>query len=91
MKDSNVTPFPKEKSEQKRVNNYINSLRDKAKKICFIFVRATPIMETLTGIMIAVLIWYSGLLMVAGELKINNFFSFGKGVTFESFIKFFQF
>ena len=68
--------FQKEKSEQKRVNNYINSLRDKAKKICFIFVRATPIMETLTGIMIAVLIWYSGLLMVAGELKINNFFSF---------------
>ena len=68
--------FQKEKNEQKRVNTFINSLRDKSKKIRFIFVRATPIMETLTGIMIAVLIWYSGMLMVQGELKINNFFSF---------------
>ena len=68
--------FQKEKNEQKRVNTFINSLRDKSKKISFIFVRATPIMETLTGIMIAVLIWYSGMLMVQGELKINNFFSF---------------
>ena len=68
--------FQKEKNEQKRVNTFINGLRDKSKKISFIFVRATPIMETLTGIMIAILIWYSGLLMVAGELKINNFFSF---------------
>ena len=68
--------FQKEKNEQKRVNTFINNLRDKSKKISFIFVRATPIMETLTGIMIAVLIWYSGMLMVQGELKINNFFSF---------------
>ena len=68
--------FQKEKNEQKRVNTFINSLRDKSKKISFIFVRATPIMETLTGIMIAVLIWYSGMLMVQGEIKINNFFSF---------------
>ena len=34
------------------------------------------IMETLTGIMIAVLIFYSGKLMSKGELDINNFFSF---------------
>ena len=68
--------FQKEKNEQKRVNTFINSLRDKSKKISFIFVRATPIMETLTGIMIAILIWYSGMLMVQGEIKINNFFSF---------------
>jgi len=68
--------FQKEKNEQKRVNTFINNLRNKSKKISFIFVRATPIMETLTGIMIAVLIWYSGMLMVQGELKINNFFSF---------------
>ena len=33
-------------------------------------------METLTGIMIAVLIFYSGKLMSAGQLDINNFFSF---------------
>ena len=36
----------------------------------------SPIMETLTGIMIAVLIFYSGKLMAKGELNINNFFSF---------------
>ena len=38
--------------------------------------RATPIMETLTGIMIASLIWFSGKLILEGELEINNFFSF---------------
>ena len=36
----------------------------------------SPIMETLTGVMIAVLIFYSGILMSRGELDINNFFSF---------------
>jgi subfamily B ATP-binding cassette protein MsbA len=33
-------------------------------------------METLTGIMIAALIFYSGKLIVSNELGINNFFSF---------------
>ena len=33
-------------------------------------------MEILTGIMIAVLIFYSGKLIISGELAINNFFSF---------------
>ena len=41
-----------------------------------IFTRNTPIMETLTGIMIAALIFYSGILIKNGELEINNFFSF---------------
>ena len=36
----------------------------------------SPIMETLTGFMIAVLIFYSGKLMMQNELDINNFFSF---------------
>ena len=36
----------------------------------------SPIMETLTGIMIAILIFYSGKLMANGDLDINNFFSF---------------
>ena len=36
----------------------------------------SPIMETLTGIMIAILIFYSGKLISKGELDINNFFSF---------------
>ena len=33
-------------------------------------------METLTGIMIAVLIFYSGKLVLKNEIDINNFFSF---------------
>ena len=33
-------------------------------------------METLTGIMIAILIFYSGKLIIRGEIDINNFFSF---------------
>ena len=39
-------------------------------------IRATPIMEVLTGIMIAGFIFYSGRLINTGELGINNFFSF---------------
>ena len=39
-------------------------------------IRATPIMEVLTGIMIAGFIYYSGLFNSKGELGINNFFSF---------------
>ena len=39
-------------------------------------IRATPIMETLTGIMIAGFIIFSGNLIASGELGVNNFFSF---------------
>ena len=38
--------------------------------------RATPIMEALTGIMIAGFIFFSGKLINSGELGLNNFFSF---------------
>ena len=39
-------------------------------------IRATPLMESLTGIMIAGFIAFSGQLIAAGELEVNNFFSF---------------
>jgi len=39
-------------------------------------VRASPIMEILTGIMIAGLIFYSGKLIVKNELDISSFFFF---------------
>ena len=68
--------FQKEEYENKRANVYLDELKEKAKKILTIFVRATPIMETLTGIMIALLIYISGKLIFSGELEINNFFSF---------------
>ena len=52
-------------------------MKDKNQKIQTVFVRMSPIMETLTGVMIAVLIFYSGKLMSNGELDINNFFILG--------------
>ena len=68
--------FQKENYEKKRANNYLTQLKEKNQKIQTVYVRMSPIMETLTGIMIAVLIFYSGKLMSAGQLDINNFFSF---------------
>ena len=46
----------------------------KQNKIGFVMIRATPIMEILTGIMIAGFIYYSGFMVSAGEIEINNFF-----------------
>ena len=68
--------FQKENYENSRANLYLEQLKDKNKKIQVVFVRMSPIMETLTGFMIAVLIFYSGKLMSNNELEINNFFSF---------------
>ena len=45
-------------------------------KIGKILIRATPIMEVLTGIMIAGFIYYSGFMIANGQMQINNFFSF---------------
>ena len=68
--------FQKEGYEKNRADNYLTQLKDKNQKIQTVFVRMSPIMETLTGIMIAILIFYSSILMSRGELDINNFFSF---------------
>jgi len=68
--------FQSEKYENLRAEKYINELKEKSKKTNIIFVRASPIMETLTGIMIGILIFYSGKLIITDELEINNFFSF---------------
>jgi len=68
--------FQKENYENLRADNYLTELKDKNKKIQTVFVRMSPIMEVLTGIMIAILIFYTGKLMAKGEVEINNFFSF---------------
>ena len=68
--------FQKENFESNRSDELISNLANKVKKINTVYVRSTPIMETLTGIMIAFLIFYSGRLIMAEELEINNFFSF---------------
>ena len=68
--------FQKESYENIRANKFLDQLKNKNKKILIVFVRISPVMETLTGIMIAILIFYSGQLIAKGELDINNFFSF---------------
>ena len=71
-----VKIFQQEDKENNKLLKFINSVRDKSKKISFVLVRATPIMETLTGIMIGSLIYVAGKLILKNELDINNFFSF---------------
>ncbi len=68
--------FQREGYETDRINLKLEQVKKTAKKIGTIFVRVSPIMETLTGIMIALLIFYSGKLIIKGEIDINNFFSF---------------
>jgi subfamily B ATP-binding cassette protein MsbA len=68
--------FQKEDYENLRSARDIDALKDRIIKMIIIFNRNTPIMETLTGVMIAALLFYSGILIENGELEINNFFSF---------------
>ena len=68
--------YQTEKIEQKKAEGAIDNLNNKFIKIATILIRATPIMEALTGIMIAGFIYYSGSLIGSGELEVNNFFSF---------------
>ena len=71
-----IKVFQKENYENDRANIHLTKLKDKNKKLATVFVRMSPIMEFFTGIMIAILIFYSGKLMARGEVNINNFFSF---------------
>jgi len=68
--------FQKENYEMQRAENHLHQLKEKTKKIALVLVRLTPVMEILTGIMIATLIFYSGKLIVKNEIDVNNFFSF---------------
>ena len=71
-----IKVFQKEDYETNRSSKVIKDLAEKVMKSAIVFVRASPIMETLTGIMIGGIIYYSGSLIIAGEIGINNFFSF---------------
>jgi len=68
--------FQRESFEETRSEKFVNELKEKSAKIAAVYIRSAPIMEILTGIMIATLIFYSGKLIISGELAINNFFSF---------------
>ena len=68
--------YQKEKEEGDKASQVIDDLVEKNIKIGSVLIRATPIMETLTGFMIAGFIVFSGKLIASGELGVNNFFSF---------------
>ncbi|MDC3043761.1 ABC transporter ATP-binding protein/permease [Candidatus Pelagibacter sp.] len=68
--------FQRENFEYERSEKFVNDLKEKTIKIHSVFIRSTPIMEVVTGIMIAILIFYSGKLIMTDQLSINNFFSF---------------
>ena len=68
--------YQKEDREAENANKMIDDLVEKNIKINSVLIRATPIMETLTGFMIAGFIFFSGKLIASGELGVNNFFSF---------------
>jgi len=68
--------FQAEKIENLKSSKSLDDLKSKVIKTNIVFNRNTPIMELLTGIMIAILLIYSGTLIKNNELEINNFFSF---------------
>jgi len=68
--------FQRENYEHERSEKFVNELKEKSIKIATVFIRSSPIMEIVTGIMIAILIFYSGKLIMNEQLSINNFFSF---------------
>ena len=68
--------FQRENYEHERSEKFVNDLKEKSIKIATVFIRSSPIMEIVTGIMIAILIFYSGKLIMNEQLSINNFFSF---------------
>tara|TARA_B100000886_G_scaffold143916_1_gene97828 strand:- start:2799 stop:4538 length:1740 start_codon:yes stop_codon:yes gene_type:complete len=68
--------FQKETFETSRADKALEGHKDRQKKLNEIYARSSPIMEVLTGFMIAILIYYSGNLIIQDELGINNFFSF---------------
>ena len=68
--------FQKETYETARADKALKDHMSRTKKLNEIYARSSPIMEVLTGFMIAILIFYSGNLIIKDELGINNFFSF---------------
>ena len=68
--------YQKENEENEKASDVIDDLVEKNIKIGSVIIRATPIMEALTGFMIAGFIVFSGQLIASGEIGVNNFFSF---------------
>ena len=68
--------YQQEKHESEKSEKILHLLMQKQNKIGFVLIRATPIMEILTGLIIAGFIYYTGIMVSSGTIEINNFFSF---------------
>ncbi len=68
--------YQQEKFEFDRAGKILKLFMEKQIKIASVIIRATPIMEVLTGLIIAGFIYYTGLIVSTGEIQINSFFSF---------------
>ena len=68
--------YQQEKFEFNRSSKILKLFMEKQIKIASVIIRATPIMEILTGIIIAGFIYYTGTMVSTGEVEINTFFSF---------------
>ena len=71
-----VRIFQRENFELGRADKILTKNMHLTNKVAFIMIRAQPIMEVITGFMIAGFIYYSGFMIASGEMGINNFFSF---------------
>jgi len=71
-----IKTYQKEQFEFEKADKFLEEAKEKGQKMGIVLVRATPIMEVLTGIMLAGLIYYSAIMVRDGALEINNFFSF---------------
>jgi len=71
-----VRIFQRENFELDRADKILTKNMNLSNKVAFIMIRVQPIMEVITGFMIAGFIYYSGFMIVSGEMGINNFFSF---------------
>ncbi len=71
-----VKIYQREKFEFGRASEILKKHMQKQVKIAAVLIRATPIMEVLTGIIIGGFIYYTGFMVASGEIQINNFFSF---------------
>ena len=71
-----IKMYQQENFEFDKAKKIMKLMKEKLVKIGVVQIRATPIMEILTGIIIAGFIYYTGLMIASGEIQINNFFSF---------------
>ena len=68
-----IKMYQQEKFEFDRSNSILNALMNKEIKVANVLIRATPIMEILTGFVIAGFIYYTAIMIGRGEIEINQF------------------